>query len=86
MIATDEERFGDYVPSKYKYYVPNSDKIAKIKIDDGEILCKTCNGYGTVIVKYITPYSDRYDSITICLKCKGHGKIDWVTDIMENNK
>ena len=46
-------------------------KKQKIKLEEGEVICKKCNGE-----EYIGK------DFRICPKCNGLGKLDWITDIM----
>jgi hypothetical protein len=51
----------------------------EIKLDEdlGEILCPKCEGRGTVS-EIMDDEGFIYDNISICSKCWGKGKLDWI--------
>jgi len=57
--------------------------IDKMKIGEENVICTECGGVGSVVAK---PSYSRWGVKTkreTCPRCKGKGKIDWVTSIMK---
>ncbi len=46
-----------------------------IILEEGEIICPVCNGNGNL-----------KDSVYVCGKCDGSGKVDWVSNAITRNK
>jgi hypothetical protein len=75
--------------SAAKYYAfpaPNFN----LELHEGEYLCKHCNGWGQLFledeIKEERPYPvkrvSRYGECNfLCDKCRGHGKLDWVSNV-----
>lgn len=47
--------------------------MKKVKLKEGEYLCSKCDGHGVVIL-----IEDSAPKITICERCDGKGKYDWL--------
>jgi len=45
-----------------------------VELKDGEGICPVCHGYGVGELTGILNEEHR----CVCLKCLGHGKIDWI--------
>ena len=46
------------------------------KLDEGEMICNKCRGYGVI-------HGNNFDEISInCPKCQGGGIVDWVQNAM----
>ena len=66
-------------------------------LNDGESVCKKCNGTGQCFFSTSeTPQhnhslnhnhnSPSYGTVNVCSKCKGFGKVDWITNAMGEGK
>ena len=52
-----------------------NDGLPEIDEDAGEILCDVCEGRGSIPDEYNPNFS------SICWKCQGDGKVDWLSHI-----
>jgi hypothetical protein len=62
-----------------------------IILNDGESICKKCNGTGQHFISvsgapYHNNHSPVYGTVNVCSKCKGFGKVDWITNAMGEGK
>jgi DnaJ-class molecular chaperone len=55
--------------------------INKMKIGEENVVCSGCGGVGSVVKS--PSYYRRATQRETCPRCKGKGKIDWVTSIMK---
>ncbi len=69
--------------------MPNEDekvdeKFDKMKVGEENVLCSRCGGIGSLVIKAsgFSRYGRRVTKRKVCPKCKGKGKIDWITSIM----
>jgi hypothetical protein len=58
----------------------NEETINNIELNEGEVICSACKGRGIITGKGFD------DMTSICEKCNGHGKVDWVTNAMGTPK
>ncbi len=61
----------------WKAYTIKQDK--NIKLNPGEVVCKLCRGWGYYLITYKLPLSPYANT---CFRCKGTGKVDWITNII----
>ena len=49
-----------------------------VTLKEGEDLCSECKGYGMVMEAVL------FEKHQACIKCGGHGKLDWVEKAVGN--
>jgi len=64
--------------------VPEEGKSDKMKIGEENLVCSRCGGIGTLVKppSGFSSYGRRVTKRKICPRCKGKGKLDWITSIM----
>ena len=50
-------------------------------LKEGEIICDKCRGTGSTKVKRKSKIPEPYYPLTMCLKCLGAGKLNWIENI-----
>jgi len=50
-------------------------------LKEGEVICSKCEGRGSLPSKF-----NPYELASICPKCGGEGKVDWITNAMGEKK
>ncbi len=61
-------------PSIYDAYGFRIDPLKEEELEDGEVLCDVCKGYGYT--------NETYWGRMICRKCQGLAKLDWIERIV----
>jgi len=87
MIVTNQEESKNDLRLSQNHKENKMESVCSLKatgldLEEGELICDTCNGWGVIQKRkgewpYTQPYVRSY-WVKDCEKCNGAGKLDWV--------